>query len=415
MGTANLIVCRHGVRGDARLIDRHGDGRARVLAETEGHRVVRQHAIGHRIAQRRTRAADEAAVEILDGLELEFQVLRMRNLVRRLDMHIDEIIAALDGLDGGIGLAFVVGVDVTRCAGHLDDVQPHRASKAIDDVHGGDNRTFHAITLGDGMDGARFAARPQPDAVCRPARQHLGGTGSDVAQDTCRVFACGRLGARQVFGHGIAAVVVRLVVRDGRPAERRAVQQQQVAVGYACVEPDEFAFVPFPGVGDLRIQKRNGLLLLGRADVATGKVRQRTVGRNRHKVHAEDDIVRSHRNALRSGFERTTPAQLLCEIAAQDGHVGHVRRRGEAFRQRQHLAAAAVGGNPVHVRHVRGLKRRLAVQRRQGFVGHAIAEKENGFAFHRWRILYQRTPPIFNAPPLGASYRLDGKRLKRFA
>ena len=132
--------------------------------------------------------------------------------------------------------------------------------------------------------------------------------------------------------HGVAAVVVRLVVRDGRTAECGTVQQHEVAVAHAGVEADVLARMPLPAVGDLRVQERDRLLLLGLADMPAGKVLQRAVGRHRDEVQAEDDVVGTHRDDLARGLQRTAPAQFRRQVAPQDAHVRHIARRREAVR-----------------------------------------------------------------------------------
>ena len=61
-------------------------------------------------------------VQILDGLQLQLQVAVVTGLVAGLYMHKDEVVR-LQRLDGGLCLAFVVGVGQPRSSGHLDDAQ----------------------------------------------------------------------------------------------------------------------------------------------------------------------------------------------------------------------------------------------------------------------------------------------------
>ena len=298
-----------------------------MLAERQRHRVVGQHAVGDRRAAGIHHAADEAAVKILDRLHFERQVLRVRNLVDRLDMHVDEVIAVGKGFQGGVSLALVVGVDVAGRAGDLDDVHAHAAAETVDHVDGRDHRRADTVALADIVDSAGLAAAPGPDAVGRAAFEHVGGAGDQVAQHRRGVLAFGRLGARQVLGHRLAVVVVGLVVRDRR-AVCRPGEHQQVAVADAGIKADR--------VGAERVvEQADRLLGVGLGDVSAREVAQDAVRVHGHQVHAEGDVVRAERDALAGRFERAAAAQFGGEIAAEHRHVGHVAGGREAFGQGQ--------------------------------------------------------------------------------
>ena len=312
----------------------------------------------------------------------------MAHLVRCLDVHVDEVVAVLDRLDRGIGLAFVVCIDVARRARHLDDIESHRAAQPVDDVNGGHDCALDAVLLRDGMDRASLAAAPRPHAIRTTSLEDFGRLRDDVAENLRGILALGGLRARQMLGDGIAAIIVRLVVGDCRTAESGSVKQHEVAVAHARIETDVLAIVSLPGRGDLLVEKRNRLLLLGLADMPTREVRESAVRSNRGEVHAEDDVVRPHLNALACGLERTTSAQLLREIAAQHAHVGDVARRRESIGKREHLTRAALRGNPVHIGNIRGLKRRTPAEFGEGLVGHAIAKKEYSLCVFHGAVLY---------------------------
>ena len=113
-------------------------------------------------------------VEVFDGLQLEGHGAVVAGLVAGFDVQIDEVVAAggsgrigaQQGIDGGLSLAFEVGVVKTRSARNVDDPKTGITPDAPDEVNGGDDRAVAYLgeTLGEWYHLRTVAAAPRPDA-----------------------------------------------------------------------------------------------------------------------------------------------------------------------------------------------------------------------------------------------------------
>ena len=79
---------------------------------------------------------DESLVEVLDGLQLQFQITIMTRLVARLYVNINEVVAILQCLDSCGCLALIVGLGKTRSALNDDVAQTGVMADASDQVSG---------------------------------------------------------------------------------------------------------------------------------------------------------------------------------------------------------------------------------------------------------------------------------------
>ena len=99
----------------------------------------------------------------------------MTGLVAGFNVEIDEVVAAgrggrvcaQQGIDGGLSLAFEVGVVEACGARDVDDTQAGIVSDAANEVHGGDDGAATDLVveaLGEGHHLGAVATTPRPDA-----------------------------------------------------------------------------------------------------------------------------------------------------------------------------------------------------------------------------------------------------------
>ena len=90
----------------------------------------------------------------------------MTGFVAGFHVHKHEVVL-LEGLNGCLGLAFVVGVSESCGSRYLDDAQASIASDALNQVNGRDDGpAFYLwILLHEGLHRRTVATAPRPDAV----------------------------------------------------------------------------------------------------------------------------------------------------------------------------------------------------------------------------------------------------------
>ena len=87
-------------------------------------------------------------VDALDGADLLAQVAHVAGLVRRLDVHPDEVVV-VERRDGGARLGAVVGVEAAGGAGHVDHVEPGEPADAAHEVDGADDGAAQAVVVAE--------------------------------------------------------------------------------------------------------------------------------------------------------------------------------------------------------------------------------------------------------------------------
>ena len=111
--------------------------------------------------------AQDAAVEVFDGLYLQRHVAFVSRLVACLYVEIDKVATVLQSVDGSAGLAFVVRVVEPCRPFDIDASQSGVCADAPDEIDGGYHRTV--VYLGEsllkGLHVGLVASRPRPDAV----------------------------------------------------------------------------------------------------------------------------------------------------------------------------------------------------------------------------------------------------------
>ena len=109
---------------------------------------------------------NESLVEILDGLQFQFEVTIVACLVARLYMDEHEVIL-LEGLNSSLSLTFVVGVSQTSSTLDLHNLQTSIVADATNKVYGRDDGTrLHLrILLHERFHRRTIATTPRPNAV----------------------------------------------------------------------------------------------------------------------------------------------------------------------------------------------------------------------------------------------------------
>ena len=79
---------------------------------------------------------EDLTVDFLDGDDLIFHLCALTALVGTFYVNVDEISAVLECLNGGLRLAVVIGVNVTRCTLYVDGLHVSTQTDTLDQVHG---------------------------------------------------------------------------------------------------------------------------------------------------------------------------------------------------------------------------------------------------------------------------------------
>ena len=167
---AYLIILLYAIRLNARIID---DERYRLLdvgTDFYRSRMVRENSDAYRLvpgAYLIEDRLDESLVEVLDGLQLQFQIAIMTRLVACLYVNIYKVVAILQCLDGCSSLALIVSVGKTRSALNDDVAQTGVMADASDQVDGRNNGTLLDlwIHLGKCEHVRTVTSAPWPDKI----------------------------------------------------------------------------------------------------------------------------------------------------------------------------------------------------------------------------------------------------------
>ena len=108
----------------------------------------------------------DAAVEILDGADLQVEVAIMTGFVAGFHMQKHEVVVP-QSLDGGSCLALVVGVIESGGTFHLNNLQPCIVTNALDEVDGRNDaaRFYLGVNLTDSRHRRTVARTPRPDGI----------------------------------------------------------------------------------------------------------------------------------------------------------------------------------------------------------------------------------------------------------
>ena len=134
-------------------------------------RMVGKHGYRHRfvpVFYRFPNGFNGTLVQIFDGFQLQVYIALVSCLIACFDVQVNEIIG-LQGIDGGLCLAFVIGGIKSRSTFHIDAPESGIASDAPDEV---DRRNHRALADGGVFIRQRLHLRtiaraPGPDAVRR--------------------------------------------------------------------------------------------------------------------------------------------------------------------------------------------------------------------------------------------------------
>ena len=373
-------------------------------AQDDGGGVVGQdgngHAPGHDRFVDRT---DEPAVEVLDGLEFEGEVAVVARLVAGLHVDEDEIVLG-DGFDGGLRLAFVVGVVKPGRTFHLNRAQSGVAADSPDEVHRRDDGA--GVNLREGLrqrrHGRPIAAGPGPDAigrvfpfgdalaVDRMVREKFLRTQDQFIQQVRRRLSFGALRLDQQGLPGLEGMVVGRGAFDALVA---SLDDQQVPVLDAGIEMNPLA-------AEFLLKETDEDIALFRAQVAGRVVFDFSVF-EANQVAADGHIPVFEGNADAGGLERSSSFEDLVLVVAEDGGVGHFAAGMHVIGNRLEQAAASHAGEGIHIRSVCRLQEGLSAQPLVGPVGHAVSYGDNVLHNYMFAMLMMsaKTPAAVTLAP----------------
>ena len=164
-----LVVVLNVVGLDAFVPNEEGNGFAEVGADFDGCGMIGQNGNADGLIHQSDcldDGLDEALVEVIDGEKLELKVAIVASLVGGFYVQEDEVVV-LQGINGRLRFAFVVGVGKSCGPLHVDDFQAGIMSDAANEVDGrNDAATLDLrILLHEGQHRRSIAAPPRPDAV----------------------------------------------------------------------------------------------------------------------------------------------------------------------------------------------------------------------------------------------------------
>ena len=106
------------------------------------------------------------AVDHLNGFYFVFRFVAVAALVRRLKVHIHQIVARQQ-IQRRLGFALKVGVNITGGAGHFCHFHAGAVGNALEQVYGRDHTALDAVQRLKGLERRALALAPQPNAVGR--------------------------------------------------------------------------------------------------------------------------------------------------------------------------------------------------------------------------------------------------------
>ncbi len=146
---------------------------------------------------------------------------------------------------------------------------------------------------------------------------------------------------------------------------RAAIPNQQVAILHAGMKGQPFA-------SQLFLERAHQRLSLFCADMPGGIVVHHPVD-HRHQIAAKGHIRLRHRDFRPGGFDRCAAGIVLRRVVSKQGHVGDIGTRRQAVRDGPHQAHFPRRRDLSNGWNVRRLQGRLAAQRFNRVVPHAIA------------------------------------------
>jgi len=137
----HLVVAVYAVGFYTFIIYKERNRLVDVNAELHRRGMVGQYGNAHRLlhlADGFIHRFDEPLVQVVDGAQLQLQVAVVAGLVGCLYVNEDEVVR-LQGFDGGLCLAFIIGVGQARGSRYFDDAQAGIAADALNEVDGRDD------------------------------------------------------------------------------------------------------------------------------------------------------------------------------------------------------------------------------------------------------------------------------------
>ena len=209
----------------------------------------------------------------------------MAAFVGRFDVDVTEV-AVFEGVQTCQTFGFVIGIPVSRCAFHFDDVHIRGAAYSFKKVYGGNHRAFKTRFVVKRSQRGFHAASPEPDAVCgRFAVLDAFYVYGVVRENLVRLFinVCEQIfidAGRKILADDPARNIVR---RSKSVVRNAAVDNKTVAVTYARIK------MQYVGAEIFRNAVNEDFCLGGGyfagAVIEHSFVFKRLVGRKRHEIH----------------------------------------------------------------------------------------------------------------------------------
>ncbi len=214
--------------GHSGSVDKERDRIHGVRAPDNGREVIAGDDDGRvRVAQGVEHGRDDALVEELDGLAFEVGIAHVAAFVRRFHVHVDKI-AACQKFQGGLNLAFVIGVDEAVGAGHVRHLHVGGASQPLDQINGRDHGAAQSPPLVEVRQVQWAALAPGPDRGGR-RRGFIGQKGVGPTDKGVHLRKAGK-GAQVLVDALVQDVVGRSDGQAGRWCGGPVFLHEQVAI-----------------------------------------------------------------------------------------------------------------------------------------------------------------------------------------
>ena len=319
----------------------------------------------------------------------------MTGLVACLNVEVDKVVG-LQGIDGCLCLALVVGVPKSRGTGHVDDTQSGILADAANEVDSRNDGTAsdNGETFHQGLHLGPVSPTPRPDAVGRVhAAGHTFLVEGMVLEQLLALQhqvtkQCGRrrslvhpvLGLGHILAPRLQGDVVRRSAMDVLVA---ALHDQQVAILDAGVEVDAV------GV-EMLFQVINQDVALLRLQ-ASARVILQQVALEAHKVATQCQVIVGQGYAYAGSLQGAPSLVDEVLVVAQDAAVGHFAARMESVGDGLEHATTAIAGQEVEVWRIGILQEGLSSQLLDRPVGHAVSKYNQ--MFHQAKLIMSANTP----------------------
>ena len=336
---------------------------------------------------------DESLIEVLDSLQLQFQIAIMTRLVARLYVNIYEVVAILQCLDSCGCLALIVGIGKTRSALNDDVAQTGVMADASDQVYGRNHGTLLDlwIHLGEGEHVRTVTAAPRPDKIGhsfatllarhieRMVLQEFLTLENQLVQKVgCITTADVTLIASNLrqdrFHHQLIPFLVGMIMRWGT-----------VDMLVSVLHHQKMAILDAGNKLDIRIFLAEGIVEILDEHIRIFRFQVTTVvGDNLAVLHIDDVAAQGKVGRLQfiadaGSLQRSASFVNLVLVIAHDRAVGYLRTRMESIWHGNESSCLALLGKHIHIGFVGVLQESFSTQSFYRVVSHSVAKNDNMF------------------------------------